>query len=170
MDFNVLLLERGDFVPREPENWNPHAVFSQKRYHAREQWLDGRGRSFDPAMHYNVGGSSKFYGAAMFRLRERDFQELNYQEGISPAWPIRYADLAPYYDQAESMFFVHGDESGDPTAPPRAHPYPFPPCVSANLSNARATLRSMFNRSTNSRERATGAAAKDGPIGSSAQE
>jgi len=77
-------------------------------------------------MHYNVGGSSKFYGAAMFRLRERDFQELDHREGLSPAWPIQYADLAPYYDQAESMFFVHGDESGDPTAPPRARPYPFP--------------------------------------------
>ena len=76
-------------------------------------------------MYYNVGGSTKFYGAAMFRLRERDFDVLEHKGGMSPAWPYRYADLAPYYDQAEEMFRVHGDESRDPTSPRAGRPFPF---------------------------------------------
>lgn len=123
---NVLLLERGDFVPREPENWSAQAVYNQRRYRARDNWLDGNGQSFDPGMHYNVGGSTKFFGAAMFRLRERDFEEVEHRGGLSPAWPYRYADLAPYYDEAEAMFHVHGDDSGDPTSPRGDRPFPFP--------------------------------------------
>lgn len=126
----VLLLERGDFVPREAENWSSHAVFTERRYRARESWLDGEDRQFDPGMHYNVGGTSKFFGAAMFRLRERDFEEVEHKEGLSPAWPIRYPDLAPFYDQAEAMFFVHGDDRGDRTSPRGGRPYPYPPIPS----------------------------------------
>lgn len=124
---NVLLLERGDFLPQEPENWLPHEVIGHKRYQANELWTDvDSGRAFRPATYYFVGGNTKMYGAALPRLRERDFEALEFEEGISPAWPIRYADLTPYYAQAERLFHVHANVGDDPTEPVRAEPYPFP--------------------------------------------
>ena len=134
----VLILERGSFVPRGPENWSVQAVFSERRYKARETWLDRRGQPFDPGIHYNVGGSTKFFGAAMFRLRERDFEELEHKDGLSPAWPYRYADLAPYYDEAEAMFGVRGDGTLDLTSPQGGRPYPYPAVPSELLVEALA--------------------------------
>jgi choline dehydrogenase-like flavoprotein len=121
----VLLLERGQPVPREDSNWSVEKVFFQKIYKSRETWLDQKGSPFDPGMYYNVGGMTKFYGGAMFRLREQDFEDVEHAEGLSPSWPITYSDLAPYYQQAERLFRVHGDESGDKTAPQRTSPFPF---------------------------------------------
>ena len=123
---HILLLERGQAVPREDDNWSVEAVFFDKKYGAKETWLDRRGVPFNPGAYYNVGGSTKFYGAAMFRFRERDFEELQHHGGVSPAWPISYDDLAPYYDEAETLFGVHGDDGADPTAPRRREPHPFP--------------------------------------------
>lgn len=123
----VLLLERGDFLPQEAENWQPEAVIGQKRYQASETWLDvDSGKAFRPATYYFVGGNTKMYGAALPRFRERDFEAIEFEEGISPAWPIRYTDLAPFYAQAERLFHVHADVGADPTEPARAEPYPFP--------------------------------------------
>ena len=127
---HVLLLERGQRVPREDANWDIQKVFFDKIYKADETWLDKTGKPFNPGMFYNVGGSTKFYGAAMFRLRERDFEDLEHKGGLSPAWPYRYADLEPYYCQAERMFRVHGDESTDLSAPWRSQQMPFPPVAS----------------------------------------
>ncbi|AHK47233.1 putative dehydrogenase transmembrane protein (plasmid) [Ensifer adhaerens OV14] len=126
----VLILERGDFVPREPENWSVDTVFFQKKYKAKDTWLDRKGNLFDPGACYNVGGSTKFYGAALFRLRERDFETLEHKGGVSPAWPMSYSEMEPYYDEAERMFRVHGDDTGDKTAPHRNGPYPFGPVPS----------------------------------------
>ncbi len=122
----VLLLERGPRLPREAQNWDPEAVFCEKRYHAAESWYTD-GRSFRPGMFYFVGGHTKFYGSAMFRMRERDFEEVVHAEGISPAWPIRYADLEPWYGEAERLFGVRGEGGADPTEPPRSTPYSYPP-------------------------------------------
>ena len=121
----VLLLERGQPVPREDSNWSVEKVFFERIYKSPETWLDQRGSSFDPGMYYNVGGMTKFYGGAMFRLRERDFEGVEHAEGLSPSWPISYSDLAPYYDEAERLFRVHGNENGDRTAPKRTSPFPF---------------------------------------------
>jgi choline dehydrogenase-like flavoprotein len=126
----VLIIERGDFVPRETENWSVDAVFVQKKYKAKDVWLDRNGNSFDPGMYYNVGGSTKFYGGAMFRLRQRDFEDVEHKGGVSPAWPIQYSDLAPYYDEAERIFRVHGDDSQDKTSPRGGAAYPFPSVAS----------------------------------------
>jgi choline dehydrogenase-like flavoprotein len=123
----VLLLERGGFLPQEPENWYPRAVFERKRYRARETWLDGRGMPFKPGVHYFVGGNSKVYGAALPRMRVRDFEEFAHVDGPSPAWPVSYDDLEPYYRRAEELFGVHGTTGEDPTEPPRSSPYPLPP-------------------------------------------
>ncbi len=122
----VALMERGEFLPRERENWDAEAVFGKGRYKANETWLDGQGNEFHPAMHYFVGGSTKVYGAALMRLRKADFGAVQHAEGVSPAWPIRYEDLEPYYTKAEKLYFVHGQESGDPNDPPRSEPLPFP--------------------------------------------
>ena len=123
----VLILERGDWLPREIENWDATAVFVDNRYVSKDTWYDQDGKAFQPQIHYFVGGATKFYGAALYRLRERDFGELKHHGGISPAWPIGYDVLEPYYTQAEQLYQVHGDRGEDPTEPPASGPYPFPP-------------------------------------------
>ncbi|HYJ67636.1 MAG TPA: GMC family oxidoreductase [Nocardioidaceae bacterium] len=123
----VLVLERGDWLPREVENWDAEAVFVDNRYVSTDTWYDRDGNSFQPQVHYFVGGATKFYGAALYRLRERDFEELKHHDGISPAWPIDYATLEPYYTQAEHLYQVHGARGEDPTEPPASAAYPYPP-------------------------------------------
>jgi choline dehydrogenase-like flavoprotein len=123
---HVTMLERGGYLPQEPDNWDVDAVFFRKKYVPQETWLDKEGRAFHPGTYYYVGGSSKMYGGAMLRFRERDFAELEHAEGISPAWPITYRQLAPYYDIAEQFYSVHGQTSADPTGPPGVAPYPYP--------------------------------------------
>jgi choline dehydrogenase-like flavoprotein len=121
---SVLIVERGDFVPQEDENWDPEAVWKDLRYRAREQWLDERGREFTPYTHYGVGGNTKFWGSVLYRLRREDFEAVEHLDGLSPAWPIDYDTLAPYYDRAERLYHVRGAEGEDPTEPSRA-PYPY---------------------------------------------
>ena len=121
----ILIVERGDFVPQEDHNWNPASVWKDLRYRTTETWLDEAGQSFRPYMHYCVGGNTKFWGTVMYRLRPEDFKEMQHEDGISPAWPIDYDTLAPYYDRAEAMYEVHGESGLDPTEGPRK-PFPFP--------------------------------------------
>jgi choline dehydrogenase-like flavoprotein len=123
----VLVLERGDWLPREIENWDATAVFVDNRYVSPDTWYDAKGKAFQPQVHYFVGGATKFYGAALYRLRERDFGELKHHGGISPAWPFTYDVMEPYYTQAEELYQVHGARGEDPTDPPASGPYPFPP-------------------------------------------
>jgi choline dehydrogenase-like flavoprotein len=123
----ILLLERGDYVKRDKENWDSHYVVLEGKYHTTEPWYDPEGKEFHPATHYYVGGNTKFYGAALLRMREQDFGELRHYDGISPAWPIRYEDLEPYYTKAEYLYQVHGERGVDPTEPPASAPYRFPP-------------------------------------------
>ena len=122
----ILLLERGDFLPREKENWDAEEVFVKGRYTSKDTWYDKQGKPFQPGVHYFVGGATKMYGAALFRLRKEDFGELKHHDGISPAWPISYDELEPYYTKAERIYQVHGDRGADPTDPPASGPYPFP--------------------------------------------
>ena len=123
----ILLLERGEWLPRELENWLVGAVFVDNRYVSPETWYDSAGRSFQPGVHYFVGGATKLYGAALYRLRKEDFGELRHYGGISPAWPISYDELEPYYTLAEQLYQVHGARGEDPTEPPASAPYSHPP-------------------------------------------
>jgi choline dehydrogenase-like flavoprotein len=123
----ILLLERGEFLPRERDNWDPGAVFGEARYQAKETWYGRDGRAFHPGIHYWVGGNTKVYGAALFRLRREDFGEVRHHGGISPAWPLAYEDFEPYYSEAEQLYHVHGEHGIDPTDPPASRPYPHPP-------------------------------------------
>jgi choline dehydrogenase-like flavoprotein len=124
---SILLLERGDYLPRTRANWDSQTVFVDAAYQAKETWFDSTGQAFQPGLHYFVGGNSKVYGAALLRLRERDFGEIQHEGGISPAWPLAYADFEPYYAQAEALFHVHGQRGEDPCEPPSTTPFPFPP-------------------------------------------
>jgi choline dehydrogenase-like flavoprotein len=121
----LLIVERGDFVPQEAENWSPEAVWKKLRYRTTEQWLDREGRAFQPYTHYNVGGNTKFWGAVLYRLRREDFDAVQHADGVSPEWPIDYDTLAPYYDRAETLYRVRGAVGDDPTEP-KTGPYPFP--------------------------------------------
>ena len=120
----ILILERGDFVPQEDENWDPAAVWKDLRYQSAERWIDARGREFRPYTHYNVGGNTKFWGSVLYRLRREDFEAMEHRDGLSPAWPIDYDTLAPYYDRAERLYKVRGQHGIDPTEPARG-PYPY---------------------------------------------
>jgi len=122
----ILLLERGDWLPREPANWGAHEVFVDNRYVSEDTWYDAHGRPFQPQIHYFVGGATKLYGAALYRLRSEDFGELHHHDGSSPAWPISYDEMEPYYTEAERLYHVHGARGEDPTEPPASAPYPFP--------------------------------------------
>jgi choline dehydrogenase-like flavoprotein len=122
----ILVLERGSWLPREPQNWVAADVFVDNRYVSPDTWYDAGGKPFQPQIHYFVGGATKLYGAALYRLRAEDFGELRHHDGVSPAWPISYADLEPYYTRAEQMYQVHGARGEDPTEPPAGAPYPFP--------------------------------------------
>ena len=104
----LLVLERGEVIPREPENWSPGAVWRDLRYRTKERWLDARGEEFAPYTHYCVGGNTKFWGSVLYRFRREDFQATEHVDGLSPAWPIDYDTLAPYYDCAEQLYQVHG--------------------------------------------------------------
>ncbi|MGB7978986.1 MAG: GMC family oxidoreductase [Chlamydiales bacterium] len=123
---NILILERGDFLPREAENWDVRSVFVENRYISPDTWYDSHGKPFQPQVHYFVGGATKMYGAALYRLRKEDFEELSHYDGISPAWPVRYEEFEPYYTEAEEMYQVHGLRGADPTEPPSSAPYPYP--------------------------------------------
>jgi choline dehydrogenase-like flavoprotein len=122
----ILLLERGDYVPREKDNWSAIAVNQQGKYQTKEVWKDRDGGDLHPHTNYNVGGNTKFYGAALFRLRREDFGEVRHHGGVSPAWPISYEELEPYYTQVEYQYQVHGNRGEDPTEPPARCPYPHP--------------------------------------------
>ena len=104
----ILLLERGGYLPRERDNW------------------DRKNDEFTPEQNYYVGGNTKFYGAALFRLRPEDFGEITHHGGISPAWPISYQDYEPWYADAERLYYVHGAAGEDPTDGPRSGDFPYP--------------------------------------------
>jgi choline dehydrogenase-like flavoprotein len=112
---NVLVVEQGDFL--RPDPVQPGRPISKYLYHVVNP---GEPLAF-------VGGATKFYGAALYRLRESDFRETRHETGVSPAWPIGYADLEPYYAQAERLFRVHGAAGGDPSEPRRVDPFPHAP-------------------------------------------
>ena len=122
----ILILERGDYLKREIDNWSVKAVFGENRYRASETWLDSAGKPFNPSLHYFVGGNSKVYGSALVRMRREDFGVLPHSTGVSPAWPLGYDTFDPYYLEAEALFHVHGRRGEDPNEPNASEPFPHP--------------------------------------------
>ena len=149
----ILLLERGGWLPREPQNWSTADVFEDGRYISPDTWYDAKGKTFQPQVHYYVGGATKLYGAALYRLREKDFGELKYPDGISPAWPIEYGDMEPYYMMAESHYRFRVAGARTPPSRPRAPPIRSRRCrTSRGSSNCPTT--SPLRASTPSMRRA----------------
>jgi choline dehydrogenase-like flavoprotein len=122
----ILLLERGNFLTREKANWDPGPVFVDGRYISPDTWYDGDGTPFQPQVHYYVGGATKMYGAALYRLRPEDFGELRHADGVSPAWPLSYDEFEPWYTKAEWLYQVHGIHGADPTEGSWSRQYPWP--------------------------------------------
>jgi len=122
----ILLIERGPYVRREKDNWNSRAVNAEGKYNTKELWRNADGTELHPHTNYYVGGNTKFYGAALFRLREKDFGEIKHYGGTSPAWPISYNEFESYYTEAEQIYHVHGAVGEDPTEPHRSGPFPYP--------------------------------------------
>jgi choline dehydrogenase-like flavoprotein len=122
----ILVVERGDYLPRERENWDTNEVFRKARYQADETWYSSKGESFKPGLHYFVGGNSKVYGGVLLRFREADFSAVRHSTGVSPEWPLKYDVFEPWYQAAEDLFQVHGQHGEDPTEPPWTKPYPKP--------------------------------------------
>jgi choline dehydrogenase-like flavoprotein len=120
----ILVLERGPFLPRAKDNWD---YFGSFRYYSKETMFNRDGGEIHPGMCYHVGGNTKVYGAALFRLREKDFEAFRHHDGVSPEWPLKYRDWEPYYTRAEELYQVHGQAGADPTDPWRSQEYPFPP-------------------------------------------
>lgn len=125
----ILMLERGGYLPRSRANWDAKTVFVDGAYQCTDTWYGADGGTFRPGLHYYVGGNSKVYGAALFRLRERDFQEVRHKDGLSPAWPLPYDAFEPYYTEAEALYHVHGQRGEDPNEPWCSAPYAYPPVV-----------------------------------------
>jgi len=124
---SILILERGGWLKREPENWIAEEVFQNNRYISTDVWSDPKGKRFQPGTYHYVGGATKMYGAALYRLRKENFGSIKHYDGMSPAWPISYDDIEPYYSMAEQLYQVHGARGEDPTEPPASAPYPCPP-------------------------------------------
>ena len=118
----ILIIERGSFLTQEKDNWNSRAVFTESKYKAQETWFDKNGQPFHPGIHYYVGGNTKVYGAALLRMRPEDFGELRHHGGVSPAWPLTYEQMEPYYTKAEHLYEVHGKHGVDPTQGPARLP------------------------------------------------
>lgn len=123
----ILLLERGERLPREPENSQPSEVYIKNRYKNADTWYNGvSGAPFTPGNYYYVGGNTKMYGACLPRFRSSDFQRVRHADGFSPAWPFSYDDLEPHYVSAERLYEVRGEVGDDPTEPPHSAPFPHP--------------------------------------------
>ena len=91
----ILILERGGFLPREKENWDATQVFVKNRYVSKDIWHDNDNKPFQPGSHYFVGGATKMYGAALFRLRKEDFSAHRTADGVTPDWLVGYDEFEP---------------------------------------------------------------------------
>ena len=90
--------------------------------------VDQDGRQFNPKQHYYVGGNTKVYGAVLFRMRERDFGDVNHVDGVSPAWPLSLRRLRAVVHEGRAALLVHGEL--DPIRSSRGHRRRTRPAVS----------------------------------------
>jgi choline dehydrogenase-like flavoprotein len=121
LGLRILVVERGKQLRPDPNDRS--ASIGRYVYDVAKK---------DEALSF-VGGASKFYGSALYRLRETDFEAVEHERGASPAWPITYSEIEPYYLEGETLYRVHGSSVGDPTEPAREQPFPYPPIEHSRL-------------------------------------
>ena len=100
----VALVEKGGHLPTDGSTLDIDRVVHRGEFLSREAWLDGRGRRLMPEEHFNVGGKTKWYGAALLRFSEREFSTDRSHD--CAGWPIAADELATYYDEAERLLGV----------------------------------------------------------------
>ena len=133
----VLMLERGDWVQRGPENWGLRGSLDLSVHNDKSTPLNiaAGGNKKTMGLYTAVGGPSVFYGGVSFRFREADFEKNEEIEGKNAmGWPISYADLEPFYTEAEQVLQISGEASIDPTEPHRSAPFPQGPAPLADIS------------------------------------
>jgi choline dehydrogenase-like flavoprotein len=140
---NIVILEQGHQLPAHPNNRDARAIFQRGYFRTDELWYDKAGNSFGPGNYYYHGGNTKFYGAVLMRYRAEDFDGVQHLEGTAPAWPFRYEELEPWYQNAEDLFRVRGELGDDPTEPPHSGSYKFPAVPD---EPAIAELRARFKK------------------------
>jgi len=124
---SVLMLERGDWVPLDQRSAARDGTYDLTPFHATDQAytvLDHR-RPREVQSCACVGGQAVFFGGAVLRYREADFEPdpaIHVDSGAE--WPFAYRDLEPHYSRTESLLDVAGPDVGEPTAPARSQPYP----------------------------------------------
>ncbi|GAA6179197.1 GMC family oxidoreductase [Shimia sp. NS0008-38b] len=123
----IMILERGEHLRPSAMDRDPDAIFRDGAFRPDDVWLDGDDKPFSPGNYYNVGGNSKFYGAALIRYRRTDFGPVVHPGGTTPGWPIDYLELEADYRAAEALYQVRGSALEDPTEPYHSGPYPHPP-------------------------------------------
>ena len=123
----IIVLEKGERILPTPEARDDVAIFQRGHFAPTEKWMGSDGTPFVAGNYYAVGGNSKFYGAVMYRYRETDFLPRAHLQGSSPGWPMRYADLEPWYGKAETLFRVRGTTKEDPSEPVHSTGYTYPP-------------------------------------------
>ena len=123
---DVLVLERGERLPREPENWSPGRGVHQPALQAGRA-VGGRRRSAVRARGCTTssGATPRSTGRRCRGSGSRTSRRCAHLDGVSPAWPFRYADLEPFYGEAERLYAVHGSTGEDPTEPWRSTPFPY---------------------------------------------
>jgi choline dehydrogenase-like flavoprotein len=100
----VLILEKGLQLPHDGSTMNNERVVTRGEFLSKEPWTDGRGRAICPQEHFNLGGKTKWYGAAVLRYAPEEFRP---DEGHGArGWPIRHDELIPYYEEAEELLGV----------------------------------------------------------------
>ncbi|MGL5009487.1 MAG: FAD-dependent oxidoreductase [Paracoccaceae bacterium] len=140
----VLILERGERLEASPEARDAEAIFGRGHFRPDEEWLDGDGKPFNPGNYYVAGGNSKFYGAVLMRYRAEDFAPMRHRGGMTPGWPVTYAEMEPWYQAAEDLYQVRGQLGEDPTEPAHSGDYRFPPVPDEPaIADFRARLKAV---------------------------
>jgi choline dehydrogenase-like flavoprotein len=105
----VLVLEKGEPLPLDGSTLDVDKVVHQGLFKSHEAWLDKDGHTLVPEEYFNLGGKTKWYGAALLRFSSDEFEGDG--EHQCRAWPISYQQLEPYYEQAEKLLGLHQFEA-----------------------------------------------------------
>lgn len=139
--WRVLMIERGGWLARGPENWHAEAVRDlSAQYDCSTPYRVAGDDPGDIGSVHCVGGASVFFGGVALRYREADFVATSAERQVGALWPYPYGELEPYYAAAEHIMGVAGATGSDPTEPARSANFPnrLPPLsrISRRLSDA----------------------------------